>query len=92
MISCANASAKARAASPALGSMAPPGTWDSAVATSSPIGSAPARERLRARIAGLEQAALDLDACRQARRVRTDLDHDLATVGQPQPDDHGASA
>jgi hypothetical protein len=44
-------------------------------------------ERLRARITGLEHAALDFDASRYPRRVRTHLDHDLAAVSQPEPDD-----
>ncbi|GAB3426589.1 hypothetical protein GCM10027569_66240 [Flindersiella endophytica] len=43
-----------------------------------------AGERPGARIAGLEHAALDFDACRYPRRVRTNLDHDLTVVSQPE--------
>jgi hypothetical protein len=46
-----------------------------------------AGERLRARITGLEHPALDFDAGRYPRRVRTNLDYDLAVVSQPEPDD-----
>jgi hypothetical protein len=45
--------------------------------------------RLGARIPGLEHAALDFDAGRDPRRVRTHLDDDLAAVSQPEPDDRG---
>ncbi len=48
-----------------------------------------AGERLGARITGLEHAALDFDAGRYPRRVRTHLDHDRPVVGQPEPDDRG---
>jgi hypothetical protein len=48
-----------------------------------------ADERLGARITGLEHAALDFDACRDPRRVRTNLDYDLAAVSQPEPYDCG---
>jgi hypothetical protein len=47
-----------------------------------------AGERLRTRIAGQAHAALDFDACRYPRRVRANLDYDLAVVGQPEAD-HG---
>jgi hypothetical protein len=48
-----------------------------------------AGERLGAGITGLEHAALDFDAGRYPRRVRTHLDYDLAVVTQPEPDDRG---
>ena len=48
-----------------------------------------AGERLGARITGQEHAALDFDACRYTRRVRTHLDHHLAAISQPEPDDCG---
>jgi hypothetical protein len=46
-------------------------------------------ERPGARITGTENAALDFHACRYPRRIRTNLDHDLAAVSQPEPDDCG---
>jgi hypothetical protein len=46
-----------------------------------------ATQRLRARITGPEHAALDFDACRNPRRARTNLDHDLTVVSQPEPYD-----
>lgn len=46
-------------------------------------------ERLGARITGLKYAAMDFDACRYPRRVRTHLDYDLAAVSQPEPDVYG---
>jgi hypothetical protein len=48
-----------------------------------------AGEWLGARITGLEHAALDFDACRYPRRVRTNLDYDLTVVSQPEPYDCG---
>jgi hypothetical protein len=48
-----------------------------------------AGERLGAWIAGLEHAALDFDACRYPRRVRTNLDHDLTVISQPESYDGG---
>ena len=48
-----------------------------------------AGERLGARITRPEHAALDFDAGRYPRRVRTHLDHDLAAVSQPEPDHCG---
>ncbi|MGH3516389.1 MAG: hypothetical protein ACRDQ7_03025 [Haloechinothrix sp.] len=48
-----------------------------------------AGERLRAGIAGVEHAALDFDACRDPRRVRTNLDYDRTVVSQPEPYDCG---
>jgi hypothetical protein len=48
-----------------------------------------AGERPGARITSLEHAALDFDACRYPRRVRTNLHYDLAVVSQPEPYDCG---
>jgi hypothetical protein len=48
-----------------------------------------AGERPGAWITGLEHAALDFDACRYPRRVRTNLDYNLAVVSQPEPYDYG---
>ena len=45
-----------------------------------------AGKRLRARIAGREEPALDRHACRHPRRAGTHLDHNRPAISQPEPD------